>query len=439
MAAGHSTRSNLWFFVVAVPLLFSLAAALPAQQVGPPSEADIKALMERPVVKAALKHLDENYDQMVQDLVTLTEIPAPSFKEERRASYFALRLKELGLQNVQVDDEGNAVGERPGGSGPTLLLAAHLDTVFPEGTDTHVKKNGTVYAAPGIGDDTHGLAVMLALIRALDAAQVLTRGSILFTGNVGEEGLGNLRGVRHLFEKSPLRRRIDMFISMDGMGDTAITNGGVASRRYRVTFRGPGGHSYGAFGLVNPAFAMASAAARISRLQVPKNPKTTFNVGVYGGGTSVNAIPVSVWMEVDMRSESPAELAKLEEQFLAAVKEAVEEENKARSTEQGPVVADPKLVGDRKGGQTPPNAPIVQTAAAVTRALGKTPSLRFGSTDSNIPIGLGVPAITIGSGGRGGRAHSLDEWVDVNKASTLPGMQRALLLILALVGVQETT
>jgi di/tripeptidase len=191
--------------------------------------------------------------------------------------------------------------------------------------------------------------------------------------------------------------------------------------------------------LVNPAFAMASAAARISRLQVPKNPKTTFNVGVYGGGTSVNAIAVSVWMEVDMRSESPAELAKLEEQFLTAVKEAVEEENKARSTEQGALVADPKLVGDRKGGQTPPAAPIVQTAAAVTRALGKTPSLRFGSTDSNIPIGLGVPAITIGSGGRGGRAHSLDEWVDVDKASTLPGMQRALLLILALVGVQETT
>lgn len=394
------------------------------------------ALMQLPVVKAALKHLDENYDQVVEDLVALTEIPAPSFKEERRASHFAMRLKELGLQKVYIDEEGNAVGERPGGSGPTLLLAAHLDTVFPEGTETRVKKNGSVYAAPGIGDDTHGLAVMLALIRALEAAQVRTRGNIVFVGNVGEEGLGNLRGVRHLFEKSTLRRRIDIFISMDGLGDSSITNGGVASRRYRVTFRGPGGHSYGAFGLVNPAFAMAATVARFSRFQVPKSPKTTFNVGQYGGGTSVNSIPGSMWMEVDMRSESPAELAKLEEQFLAAVREGAEEENKLRSTEHGAIVAEPKLVGDRKGGQTPPNAPIVQTAIAVTRTLGRTPSLRFGSTDSNIPISMGIPAITIGSGGRGGRAHSLDEWVDVDKASTLPGMQRALLLVLALVGVE---
>jgi len=215
-----------------------------------------------------------------------------------------------------------------------------------------------------------------------------------------------------------------------------ITNGGVASRRYRVTFRGPGGHSFGAFGLVSPAFAMAGAVARLSRFQVPKNPKTTFNVGVYGGGTSVNSIPVATWMEVDMRSESPAELARLEEQFLAAVKEAVEEENRVRSREHGPIVADPKLVGDRKGGQTPATSPIVQTAVAVTRVLGRAPSLHYGSTDSNIPISLGIPAITIGSGGRAGRPHSLDEWVDVDKASTLPGMERALLIALALVGVE---
>ncbi len=422
-------------------LILWLPGGAVAQQAPPTpasvNEAEIRALMDQPAVKAALNHLSEQYDRVVQDLVTLTEIPAPSFKEQARAKYFVERLRELGLKNVHLDEEGNAIGERPGaGSGPTLALAAHLDTVFPEGTDTRVKKNGTIYAAPGIGDDTHGLAVMLALIRALDAACVRTRGHIIFVANVGEEGLGNLRGVRYLFEKSPLRQRINLFVSMDGLGDSAVTNGGVASRRYRVTFRGPGGHSYGAFGLVNPAFALASTVARFSRLQAPKNPKTTFNVGLYGGGTSVNSIPVSVWMEVDMRSESPAELAKLEEQFLAAVKEGVEEENKTRSTEFGAIVAESKLVGDRKGGQTPAGAPIVQTAMAVTHLLGKTPRLRYGSTDSNIPISLGIPAITIGSGGKGGRAHSLDEWVDVDKATTVPGMQRALLLTLALVGTE---
>ena len=428
-----------WLWLVSPAGVVSASQPLAATEAGIPAatEADIHVLMKRPAVEAALKHLSDHYDQMVEDLVALTEIPAPPFKEEARARYFAELLRGLGLKDVRVDKEGNVVGERPGvGEGPTLMLAAHLDTVFPEGTRTRVRKHGSIYAAPGIGDNTHGLAVMLALIRALEAAAVRTGGDIIFVGDVGEEGLGDLRGVRYLFEKSPLRQRVDLFISMDGLGDSAITNGGVASRRYRVTYRGPGGHSYGAFGLVNPAFAMAATVARLSRLQVPEHPRTTFNVGRYGGGTSVNALPESVWMEVDLRSESPAELARLERQFLAAVEEGARVENKVRSTEYGRIVVKPKLVGDRKGGQTPPSSPLVESALAVTRALGKVPTLRYSSTDANVPISMGIPAITIGSGGRGDRSHSLDEWVNVDKDTALPGMQRALLLVLALVGVE---
>ena len=437
MPARRRVAPSAFFLACAVLLLRAQALDLVAPPAAPADPGDLRVLMERPVVKAALSHLSEHYDRMVQDLETITEIPAPPFKEQTRAKYFAERLRELGLKDVHIDEEGNAVGIRPGsGNGPTLALGAHLDTVFPEGTDTRVKKKGTVYSAPGIGDNTHGLAVLLALIRALEAAQVRTLGDIIFVGDVGEEGLGNLRGIRYLFEKSPLRRRISMFVALDGLGDTSITNGGVASRRYRVTYRGPGGHSYGAFGSVNPAFAMAATVARFSRFRVPRTPKTTFNVGLYGGGTSVNSIPSSVWMEVDMRSESPLELAKLEQHFLRAVAEGVAEENRARSTVHGRIVAEPRLVGERKGGLTPATSPIVEMAIAVTGALGKKPDLRYGSTDANVPIGMGLPALTIGSGGNGGRAHSLDEWVDVDKATTLPGLRRALLLALALVGVE---
>ena len=241
--------------------------------------------------------------------------------------------------------------------------------------------------------------------------------------------------MKHLFQKGPYKDRIGLFISMDGAGGgDDITHGGVGSKRYRATFKGPGGHSYGAFGLVNPAFAMGNAIQKFARLKVPGTPKTTFNVGVMGGGTSVNSIPFESWMEVDMRSESRAELEKLNETFIGLLNEAVVEENKTRSTEQGPITLDLKLVGDRPSGETPRDSLIVQTAAATIRAIGMTPTYSFSSTDSNIPISLGIPAITIDSGGRGGRAHALDEWIDVEKASSLRGIQSALALLLALAG-----
>src|SRR5258708_3562971 len=244
------------------------------------------SLLQRPDVKAAFDYLDRDYDRFVAELVTLTGIPAPPFKETARARAMQAKFRELGLKNVETDAEGNVTGERPGsGGGPNLVLAAHLDTVFPEGTGVHVKKEGTKYSAPGIGDDTHGLASLLAIIRALDAAHVVTRGDIIFVADVGEEGLGNSRGVHYLLEKGKYHDKVQNFISIDGGDDNSITNGGVASKRYRVTFKGPGGHSYGAFGLVSPSFAMGSAIERFARSEVPASPKTTFNVGVVGGGT----------------------------------------------------------------------------------------------------------------------------------------------------------
>lgn len=319
---------------------------------------------------------------------------------------------------------------------PLLAVAAHLDTVFPEGTDVTVKRDGMRLSAPGIGDDTRSLAVLLAMIRAMDEAGIQTQSDILFIGNVGEEGQGDLRGMKYLFGKGKYKDRIKIFISVDGAGGGAdITHGGVGSRRYRVTFKGPGGHSYGAFGLVSPAFAMAGAMQRFGTLTVPAKPKTTYSVGVVGGGTSVNSIPFETWMEIDMRSESPEELKKLDESFMSLINEAVQEENKTRSTAQGPITADITLIGDRPSGETPIDSTIVQIASASIRAAAGRPTYSWSSTDSNIPISLGIPAITIDSGGRGGRAHALDEWISVDKVPSLRGIEIALATILGLAGI----
>jgi acetylornithine deacetylase/succinyl-diaminopimelate desuccinylase-like protein len=414
-------------------LLF-LALPLAAQE---SLDAAVKRLLADPRFTAAMATIDREHDRLVDDIITLTEIPAPPFKEDARAAAYMAMLKAHGLADVQQDEAGNVMGVRRGtGGGPLIAIAAHLDTVFPEGTDVTVKRDGTRLSAPGIGDDTRSLAVLLAMIRAMDAAKIQTRSDILFIGDVGEEGLGDLRGMKHLFLKGPYRDRIAMFISMDGAGGgNDIVHGAVGSKRYRVTFKGPGGHSYGAFGLVSPAFALGNAIRKFSQMTVPESPKTTFSVGVIGGGTSVNSIPFENWMDVDMRSVSPVELEKLETTFLGLMKEAVDEENAARSTRQGPIVVDNRIIGDRPSGETRRESPLVQTAAAAIRAVGLSPTFSFSSTDSNIPISLGIPAITIDSGGRGGRAHALDEWIDVEKSSSLKGIEAALLMLLALAGV----
>ena len=342
-------------------------------------------------------------------------------------------LSEAGLADVEMDAEGNVMGLRRGtdpAGGPVVVIAAHLDTVFPEDTNVKVRREGTKLHAPGVGDDTRSLAVLLGYVRALDAAGVRTRRDILFVGNVGEEGPGDLRGVRHLFTQGRYKDRIAAFFSMDGTSAARITRA-VGSRRYRVTFKGPGPQLRG-LRPVNPTAAMATPVVEMNRIKTPLQPRTTYATSVVGGGVSVNSIPDAIWLEVDMRSESRDELARLDARFLEIVNAAVVQENAARSTAAGAVSAEVKLIGDRPTGATRDDAPIVQITAAAVRAAGYAPILGSGSTDSNMPISLGIPAVTIGSGGTGGRAHALDEWIDVAKPESLKGMAVGLAALLAM-------
>jgi len=384
-------------------------------------------LMADSAIKAAVDAIKASESQTIEDQVRLCEVEAPPFKEAKRAEVYAKMFRELGLQNVRIDKEGNVLGDRPGAQPrPRLVFTAHLDTVFPEGTDVKVKREGNILRGPGIGDDCRGLAVLLAVVRTMNQAKIQTPGTITFVGTVGEEGLGDLRGVKYLFNEG-LKGQIDRFVSIDGTG-LGITHIAVGSLRYRVTFKGPGGHSYGAFGLSNPMHALGRAVATISQFEVPENPKTTFNVGRTGGGTSVNAIPFDAWFEMDMRSASPSALQALDQKFHRAVDEAV----KAEDARWGKNVlsVDKALVGNRPAGQTPANSPIVQAAVSVTKTLGFPVTLDEGSTDSNIAMNLGIPAITVDGGGRGRGSHALDENFD--QTNSWQGSQRALLLCIAL-------
>ncbi len=393
-----------------------------------------EAVLQSDAYKAVYAILDRDHDRLVAEIIKLTEIPAPPFKEAARAAAYRDMMKDAGLQDVEIDGEGNVTGVFRGtgpAGGPVTMIAAHLDTVFPEGTDVTVRREGTKLFAPGIGDDTRSLAVLLAYARAMKEANVTVLQDIVFVGNVGEEGPGDLRGVRFLMTKGKYKDRIKTFFSMDGTEADRLVTGGVGSKRYRVTFNGPGGHSYGAFGLVNPMAAMSQTVVAFYRIPVPAKPKTTYAASVTGGGTSVNSIPNSVFMEFDMRSENREELARLNQAFLDVVRTSVDGENAARSTKEGPISADIKLIGDRPAGETPATAEVVRNAVAIVRAKGLEPQQSFSSTDSNIPMSMGIPAITIGSGGSSGRGHSLDEWIDVDKAKSLEGASVGLGILLA--------
>lgn len=416
------------------PLLALLA--VPAAAQGLP--ADVPKVAAGKPYRTAMSAIARDYERFVEELVELTQIPAPPFKEAARARAYADKFRALGLRDVAIDAEGNVTGLRPGTDprAKLVVLSAHLDTVFPDGTTVTVKRQGTRLMAPGIGDDTRGLATLLAYVRALDAAGVRTRAPILFVGTVGEEGRGDLRGVRHLFTRGPYKGRIGAFFSMDGSDPTRVTNGGVGSKRYHIVFKGPGGHSYGAFGIVNPAAAMGAAIAEIYRIQLPASPRTTYAASVVGGGTSVNAIPSEVFLDIDMRSEDAGALARLEGRVLGIVRDAVRAENAARSTRVGAVSADPQPIGDRPAGSTPATSAIVRVTSAAVAAAGFQPELGASSTDSNIAMSLGIPAVTIGSGGQGGRAHAEDEWIDVAKPEGVKGMGVGLLALMAMAGAE---
>ncbi|MGN6096979.1 MAG: M20/M25/M40 family metallo-hydrolase [Bosea sp. (in: a-proteobacteria)] len=397
--------------------------------------SDVATIIRHPAFVTAVATLDAEHERTVADIVTLTEIPSPPFKEERRAAAYLEMLRAHGLEDVEQDEVGNVMGLRRGaGNGALMVVAAHLDTVFPEGTDVTVRREGTRLHAPGIGDDTRSLAVLLAFVRAMDAAGIRTRNDILFVGDVGEEGLGDLRGVRHLFNRGRYRDSIEAFITVDSPQVDKIVVGGVGSKRYSIRFRGPGGHSFGAFGIVNPMYAMAQAVADLGRIEVPATPRTTFCASVAGGGTSVNAIPEEAWVDIDLRSESAEELAKLDTRCREIVAAAVERENAARSTAEGVITVEIRALGDRPAGNTPVDSDIVRYATAALAAHGFSPKHHASSTDANIPMSLGIPAIKIGSGGTGGRAHSLGEWIDVEKSASLAGMSAGLATILAVAG-----
>jgi tripeptide aminopeptidase len=395
---------------------------------------DVTLPTAQPTIRTALETLRRDNAWTLEQQRTICEIPAPPFKEAARAAEFARRFEALGVRDVRIDAEGNVIATRPGRARrPLVVLSGHLDTVFPEGTDVRVKVEGTRMSGPGIGDDCRGLAVLLAVARALDAAKVQTEGTILFVGTVGEEGAGNLRGVRHLFERE-LKGTVDYFLSVDGTG-FGVTSGAVGSNRYTVRYVGPGGHSYGAFGMPNPTHALGRAIARIADLRVPAHPKTTFNVGVIRGGTSVNSISDEAAMDVDLRSESADALRSLDRAFRATLDSALAEERARWPASSRPLELKLDTIGLRPAGMQPDSARVVRVALAAARALGKTSETGASSTDANVPIALGIPAITIDGGGEGAGSHSLGEWYDDGSDGWV-GPQWAALITLALAGTR---
>lgn len=409
-----------------------LAIVTPVRAAESPEDERARAVTSSASFKAAVAAYERDFDRFVAELIQLTEIPAPPFGEKARGEAFAKLLKDAGLEDVGIDAEGNVIGFRRGRGGPLLAVAAHLDTVFPAGTDVRVKRSGTRLIAPGVGDDTRGLAFVLAFARAIRDAKVETASDLLLIGNVGEEGPGDLRGMKYLFNQGPWKGRIARFITVDGGNLDIVTNGALGSLRYKVVFKGPGGHSWGAFGQVNPAFAMGNAIARLGKVVVPKRPKVSYNIGVLSGGTSVNSIPYEVAMEVDMRSASPEELRKIDAEFKRIVAEAVDEENATRQTTFGRITYELKLIGERPSGTTSPESPLARQVAATMRVYDKVPVWETSSTDANIPISLGIPAIAVArnSATKGGRAHSLDEWTDVEKTQAVRDFELAAAIIL---------
>ena len=407
---------------------------------------EIEKILESLVFQEATAFIEKDERNTIAQQLELVQIPAFSNHEERRARRFK-ELMEAEGYSAQMDEVNNVYTVIPGaGSGPTLYVSAHLDTVFPLDTPLNPRLEKGVIHCPGISDDTRGLAEILALLRVFRKTGIQPVGTLILGGNVGEEGLGNLRGMRHFFQNH--KDKIDGFFSIDGAG-TGYTYGGTGSVRYKVTFRGPGGHSYGDFGCVNPVHAMGRAIALIGELRTPEIPKTTFNVGVVEGGTSVNAIAYECSMLVDMRSDEQAELDKLHQEILECIRQGTEQENQRWESERtwnrnlfgrtydpsARITVEFEKVGDRPCGNQSQESPIVQTVVEAYQALGvDPPAVAHSSTDANIPLSLHIPAVTISGGGRSGNCHSLNEWFDTT--DSFKGTQRILLAVLGCTGLR---
>jgi len=397
---------------------------------------EIERIARLPALARARQLLRHTDEETLADQAELVAIPAPPFGEAARARRVLERFREIGLEDAALDDAGNVVARLPGcarDDAAPVILSAHLDTVFPEGTDLTVRRNGQKIYAPGIADDARGLAAILAIARVLVQAGVRTGAPVVLAATVGEEGAGDLRGVKHLFREGSPWRGAAGFISLDGTGCRRIVHRGLGSRRLRVTLTGPGGHSWADWGCANPVHALGLAIARLARLEIPSNPRSALTVARIGGGTGVNVIPERAWCELDMRSEDADALGKLVAETEEAFRAAVAEANSGRRRGTRALSLEIEVIGDRPTGTTPTSAQLVRAARAATRFIGHTPELVASSTDANVPIALGIPAIAMGAGGESGGMHTLGEWY--SNEGGVEGLERALLTVVGVAGV----
>lgn len=387
-----------------------------------------------PAVRRARSLLHAHDADTVREQMAIAAIPAPSGEEAERGRFVRARFEEIGLADVSTDAAGNVLARLPGGSGDgqPAVVSAHLDTVFPAGTEVSPRRSGSRILAPGITDNSRGLAALLALARVLVEAGIHTRLPLWFAATVGEEGRGDLRGVKHLFRPDSPFAAAAAFVSLDGSGLRRVVNRGIGSRRLRATLRGPGGHSWSDFGLPNPIHALGTAVARIRRIPLPASPPSTLTVARIGGGTSVNAIPDEAWLEVDIRSADAGALRRIEAEVRKELERAAAEEDPRGHPRAPRLSLEIEVIGDRPSGAVEETHPLVRAALAATRAIGQQAELVASSTDANVPIALGIPAVTIGAGGVCGGVHTTAEWYENRDGAR--GLERALLLVLAAAG-----
>ena len=399
----------------------------------PTVDEQIRELLKRPDVIAARDWMEQHDADTLASQRAIAEIPAPTFDEARRAGWVAARFRDIGLTDVRTDEAGNVLARLGAGNGGGVMVCSHLDTVFPAGTPVAVKTAGRRLSAPGIGDNARGLAALLTLAEACLRCHVRVPHPVTFVASVGEEGQGDLRGAKHLFSAAALQHfSPSAFIALDGPGMDRLVHRALGSRRLRATYRGPGGHSWSAFGVPNPAHAVGIATAQLAEIALPGSPRVALSVVRLGGGTSLNTIPTEAWLELDLRAESAVTLAGIGQRVDEALQKALELVNRKRASGTVALSLELTALGERPGGETAPDHPLVQAALAATRALGGNPTLAAASTDANIAISRGIPGIALGAGGRGGDAHLPTEWYENENGPA--GIVRALLVLLALQG-----
>jgi acetylornithine deacetylase/succinyl-diaminopimelate desuccinylase-like protein len=411
--------------------LESTSADAPALSSRPGDTSLAEALLASHPLRAVRSHLLATDETTLAHQTELTQIPAPPFGEEERARRMAELLSDCGAVEVRFDREGNVVARYPDPGpvqGPPVVVAAHLDTVFPAGTDVSVTREGDLLRGPGISDDGRGLAAVLALCRSLVRAEASLERPLLLAATVGEEGLGDLRGTRYLFSPEGVGHGAAAFLSLDGAGNRGIVHRGVGSRRIRLELTGPGGHSWSDWGRANPIHALARVLASLQELPLPEG--ATLSVGRIAGGESVNAIPRSAWAELEIRSGDEAVLSGLESRALASGRAAVDQANDERAGGSSPLSLHEHVIGSRPAGSTAEDSPLVRAAVAATYALGDVPVPLLSSTDANVPMARGVPAVTLGAGGDAGNAHTVDEWY--RNVRGPQGIVRAALTLLTL-------